>query len=129
MSLGSTKLSVDSAGEGMTDEGGVVEEREGDDDSLMLTIYQYSTAGACLTLFDSICTSLTNRSGQTKPITFTIRQDRHVGQPFQTKMINNTHPVDEVGERTTLITVTLDNPHCDICPVSSHKRSVPVSTH
>jgi hypothetical protein len=55
ISLGSAKLSVDSAGEGMTDEGGVVEEREGEDDSLMLTIntpwYYYS-----LTLFDSICT-------------------------------------------------------------------------
>jgi hypothetical protein len=36
--LGSAKLSVDSAGDGMTDEGGVVEEREEEDDSLMLTI-------------------------------------------------------------------------------------------
>jgi hypothetical protein len=35
-SLGSAKLSVDSAGDGMTDEGGVVEESEGEDGSLML---------------------------------------------------------------------------------------------
>ncbi len=38
ISLGSTKLSVDSVGEGMTDEGGVAEEGEDDDDSLMLSI-------------------------------------------------------------------------------------------
>ena len=38
ISLGSTKLRVDSAGDGMTDEGGVVEDTERDDDSLMLTI-------------------------------------------------------------------------------------------
>jgi hypothetical protein len=37
ISLGSAKLSVDSAGDGM-DEGGVVEEREEEDDSVMLTI-------------------------------------------------------------------------------------------
>jgi len=35
-SLGSAKLSVDSAGEGMADEGGAVEEREGEADSFML---------------------------------------------------------------------------------------------
>lgn len=38
ISLGSAKLRVDSAGDGMADEGGVVEEREEEDDSLMLTI-------------------------------------------------------------------------------------------
>ena len=37
-SLGSVKLSVDNVGDGMTDEAGVVEEGEVDDDSLMLTI-------------------------------------------------------------------------------------------
>ena len=63
ISLGSAKLSVDSAGDGMADEGGVVEEREGEDDSLMLTI---TPCGAGLTLFDSICTRALIRSGQTK---------------------------------------------------------------
>lgn len=38
ISLGSAKLRLDSSGDGMTDEGGVVEEKEGEDDSLMLTI-------------------------------------------------------------------------------------------
>jgi len=38
ISLGSAKLSVDSVGDGMADEGGVVEGREEEDDSLMLTI-------------------------------------------------------------------------------------------
>jgi hypothetical protein len=58
ISLGSAKLSVDSAGDGMADEGGVVEEREGEDDSLMLTSI-LPQRGACLTLSDnsdSICT-------------------------------------------------------------------------
>jgi hypothetical protein len=45
ISLGSAKLSVDSAGDGITDEGGVVEERDEEDDSLMLTI---NTPSACL---------------------------------------------------------------------------------
>jgi hypothetical protein len=36
--LESVKLSVDSAGDGMADEGKVVEDKEEDDDSLMLTI-------------------------------------------------------------------------------------------
>jgi hypothetical protein len=53
ISLGSAKLRVDSAGDGMTDEGGVVEGREDEDDSLMLTINTPS-GGACLS--DSICT-------------------------------------------------------------------------
>jgi hypothetical protein len=50
-SLGSAKLSVDSAGDGMTDEGGVVEESEGEDDSLMLL-----SNSATAVLADSICT-------------------------------------------------------------------------
>jgi hypothetical protein len=54
ISFGSAKLSVDSAGDGM-DEGGVVEEREEEDDSVMLTINAPS-GGACLTLSNSICT-------------------------------------------------------------------------
>jgi hypothetical protein len=57
ISLGSAKLSVDSAGDGMTDEGGVVEERdEGDDDSLMLTIKYSNTPSVVLALLYSICT-------------------------------------------------------------------------
>jgi hypothetical protein len=51
ISLGSAKLRVDSAGDGMTDEGGVVEEREEEDDSLMLTININTPSVVYLILF------------------------------------------------------------------------------
>lgn len=47
-SLGSAKLNVDSAGDGMAEEGGVEEERDAEDDSLMFTILSV--------LANSICT-------------------------------------------------------------------------
>jgi hypothetical protein len=49
-SLGSAKLNVDSAGDGMAEEGGVEEERDAEDDSLMFTILSVSV------LANSICT-------------------------------------------------------------------------
>jgi hypothetical protein len=84
ISLGSAKLSDDSAGDGMADEGGVVEEREEEDDSLMLTINTPSVLA-----LNSICT----RSHPVRPnktLQITIHRDRHVEQSFRTKMINNT---------------------------------------
>jgi hypothetical protein len=103
ISLGSARLSVDSAGDGMTDEGGVVEEREEEDDSLMLTININTPSvvhGLTSTLSESICT----RPHPVRP----IRRGRHVKQSLPTKMIKNTHPmyVDEGRERTTPTTVT-----------------------
>lgn len=56
-SLGSVKLSVDSAGDGMAEESGVVEEREDEDDSLMFTI-RWTVSPILFVLF-------LNRSGQT----------------------------------------------------------------
>lgn len=56
-SLGSVKLSVDSAGDGMAEESGVVEEREDKDDSLMFTI-RWTVSPILFVLF-------LNRSGQT----------------------------------------------------------------
>jgi hypothetical protein len=57
-SLGSVKLSVDNAGDGTTEEGGVEERDEGCEDSLMLTINgrlitpsHRHLSGACLSLF------------------------------------------------------------------------------
>ena len=70
ISLGSVKLSVDSAGDGMTDEGGVVEEREGEDDSLMLTINTPSAVLPYSIRFYLFVLALF-RSGQTKTITCT----------------------------------------------------------
>jgi hypothetical protein len=65
ISLGSAKLSVDSVGDGMTDEGGVVEGREEEDDSLMLTI---NTPQWCLPFSIRFLFVLAQiRSGQTKP--------------------------------------------------------------
>ncbi len=104
-SLGSAKLSVDSVGDGMTDEDGVLEERE-EDDSLMLTI---NTPSVVLALLYQILfvLFLIRSSGPAKqnPVKFTIRRDRHVEQSFRTKMINNTHPMC-VDEGRELITVT-----------------------
>ena len=54
--LGSAKLSVDSAGDGITDEGGVVEEREEEDDSLMLTINTRSARCFPYAIRSAICT-------------------------------------------------------------------------
>jgi len=117
----------------MIDEGGLVEDTERDDDSLMLTI---NTPQRCLPysirfLFVRVQYSSGPAKHKKKPVKFTTRGDRHVEQTFQTKMTNNTHLVciNEGREQTTLITVTWGNPRCDICPVSSHKRSVPVSSH
>ena len=51
ISLGSAKLRLESAGDGITDEGGVVEEREGEDDSLMLTINTPSESAVLVLLY------------------------------------------------------------------------------
>lgn len=103
ISLGSAKLSVDSVGDGMSDEGGVVEEREEEDDSLMLTIKWCLPFSIRFYLY-----SLKSGPAKQNPVKFTIGRDRHVEQSFRTKVINNTHPmcVDEVRERTTPVTVT-----------------------
>ncbi len=73
ISLGSAKLSVDSAGDGAADEGGVVEGREGGDDSLM---FNTPPNGACLTPsdFEFLFVRFLIRSGKT-PL-----KDRHVQQ-------------------------------------------------
>ena len=63
ISLGSAKLSVDSAGDGMADEGGVVAEREEEDDSLMLTI---NTPVVLALLYPILFVLVLIRSGQTK---------------------------------------------------------------
>jgi hypothetical protein len=95
ISLGSAKLSVDSAGDGMTDEGGVVEEREGEDDSLMLTVNTPSNAVLAL-LYSILFVLALIRSGQTTMVNSpSAAADRHVNveQSFRTKMTNNTHPM------------------------------------
>jgi hypothetical protein len=104
ISLGSAKLSVDSVGDGMTDEGGVVEEREEEDDSLMLTIILQWCLPFSIRLY---LYSFKSGPAKQNPVKFTIGRDRHVEQSFRTKMTNNTYPmcVDEVREWTTPITV------------------------
>jgi hypothetical protein len=75
-SLGSVKLSVDSVGDGMTDEGGVVEEREVEDDSLMLTIQCRLSDAHRFYLY----TFSTGPAKHTHEILFTTHSDRHVEQ-------------------------------------------------
>ena len=111
ISLGSAKLRLDSAGDGTTDEGGVVEEREEEDDSLMLTININTPSVVLALLYLTLFVLGLTRSGQSAE---TCRPTKMM---ITTIQCMNNH-----------ITVTLDNLHCDICPVSSHKRSVPVSS-
>jgi len=66
ISLGSAKLSVDSVEDGMTDEGRVVEEREEDDDSLMLTINTPSATRMLALLNPILFVLVLIRSGQTQ---------------------------------------------------------------
>jgi hypothetical protein len=73
-SLGSVKLSVDSVGDGMADEAGVVEEGEVDDDSLMLTIQCCLSAARRFYLY----TFSTGPAKHTHKNLFTTHKDRHV---------------------------------------------------
>jgi hypothetical protein len=102
ISLESLKLRVDSAGDGMDEEGGVEEsERDGEDgeDSLMLTINEHHLHSGC--------------------------------SPYSIRFTPGPGPVNKFKYimRDILPSLNGTSPDCDICQVLFHKRSLPGTSH